>query len=169
MNTLTLLNAEVVFVNLLEESGFKPSVTIKVTPEFEKQISAFWAENQIGKTGQGVAVFKEYTNKENVTTRQFNVALNPTVKFAGINGLTEKDLGFGAVVNMVINCFTYNNKFSGGKDRQSTNVAACVILRGRKTGNDAVLSELLSITANSTIEVKEDAPAPAKPAADLPF
>jgi len=48
-------NAEIVFANLTD-TGFGTSLTIKVTPEIEKQISDFWKENKIGneKTVIGV-------------------------------------------------------------------------------------------------------------------
>lgn len=167
MEKLKVTKAEVVFANLEEKDGFKPSITIKVTPEIEKQITDFWAVNKIGKNSPGIASFKEYENKEGVVTRQFNIALNPQTRFGGVNGLTEKDLGFGAVINIFVNAFTYNNKFSGGKDKVSANISACVVLSGRKTGADADLAELLGESANETIEVIETAPAKQKDG--LPF
>ncbi len=150
-NKLKLTNAEIVFANLEEKDGFKPSLTIKVTAQNEKLITDFWAEQKIGKNNPGVVNFKEYTNGEGVTTKQLNLALNPQTKFGGLNGLTENDLGFGAKVNLFVNAFTYNNKFSGGKDKVSANISACVVLEGKKTGADADLAELLGESANNSV------------------
>jgi hypothetical protein len=165
MEKLKIKNSEIFFASLEEKDGFKPSFTIKVTPEIDKQISEFWAVNKIGKTHPGVPNFKEYTNGEGVTTRQFNIALGNQVKFAGLNGLTENDLGFGAKVNIFINAFTYNNKFSGGKEKVSANISVCVVLSGRKTGADADLAELLG-DANLSTSESEATP---KGDNDLPF
>lgn len=138
MEKLILKNAEIVFANLEEKDGFKRSLTIKVTPEFEKAITEFWKEKQIGKTTPGVPTFKIYEE-----TKQFNLSFNDNTKFAYLAGTTDKSLGFGAKCDMVVNAFSYNNKFTAGKDKVGASLSAVVVTEGRKTGADADLAELL--------------------------
>lgn len=163
MEKLKITGAEIVFANLTDE-GFGTSLTIKVTPEIEKELTDFWAKNKIGneKTVIGVPTFKEYEG-----TKQLNLKINDNTKYAGLNGLTKDDLGFGAKVNMYVNAFEYNNKFTKGKTFVGASVSAVVITGGRKTGADADLAELLGESANETIEVIETAPAKQKDG--LPF
>ena len=147
MEKIKIENAEIIFANLVD-SGFGTSLTLKVTPELEKQITDFWAKNKIGneKTVIGVPNFKEYEG-----TKQINLKINESTKFAGLNGLTTENLGFGARVNMFVNAFEYSNKFTKGKTYIGASVSAVVILSGRKTGADADLAELLSESANNAV------------------
>ena len=46
-NKIKVVNAEVIFANLTDE-GFGTSLTIKLTPEIEEQITEFWKANNIG-------------------------------------------------------------------------------------------------------------------------
>ena len=111
MEKLKIKNAEVIFANLKNE-GFGTSLTIKVTPEIEKALTDFYAENKIGneKTVIGTPTFKEYEG-----TKQYNAKINETTKFAYLNGLTENSLGFGARIDFILNAFEYKNKFTKGK------------------------------------------------------
>ncbi len=145
---LKVVNAEIVFANLKDE-GFGTSLTIKVTPEIEKQLTDFYAKNKIGneKTVIGVPTLKEYEG-----AKQFSAKINESTKFAGLNGLTVENLGFGAIVNFFLNAFEYNNKFTKGKTFVGASVSAVVILEGRKTGADADLAELLGDTSLPTAE-----------------
>lgn len=140
MEKLKIENAEIVFANLTD-NGFGTSLTIKVTPEIEKQLTEFYAKNKIGneKTVIGVPNFKDYEG-----TKQISLRINDSTKFAGINGLTTENLGFGAKVNFFLNAFEYNNKFTKGKTYVGASISAVVILSGRKTGADADLSDLLN-------------------------
>ena len=94
-NKIKVVNAEVIFANLVDE-GFGTSLTIKLTPELEKQITEFWKVNNIGneKTTIGVPNIKEYEG-----TRQLSLKINEHTRFAGLNGLTTDNLGFGARIN----------------------------------------------------------------------
>ena len=157
MEKIKIENAEIVFANLTD-TGFGTSLTIKVTPEIEKQISDFWAKNKIGneKTVIGVPNFKDYEG-----TKQINLKINDSTKFAGLNGLTTESLGFGARVNFFLNAFEYNNKFTKGKTYVGASISAVVILSGRKTGADADLAELLAeapAPIATSEEVKSDLP-----------
>lgn len=140
MEKLKIENAEIVFANLTD-NGFGTSLTIKVTPEIEKQLTEFYAKNKIGneKTVIGVPNFKDYEGTKHISLR-----INDSTKFAGINGLTTENLGFGAKVNFFLNAFEYNNKFTKGKTYVGASISAVVILSGRKTGADADLSDLLN-------------------------
>lgn len=163
MEKLRIENAEVVFASL-KDTGFGTSLTLKVTPGMEKQLTDFYAKNKIGneKTVIGVPNFKDYEG-----SKQINLKITESTKFAGLNGLTTDDLGFGALVNFFLNAFEYNNKFTKGKTYVGASISAVVILSGRKTGADADLAELLS-------DIPASAPAaiPAGETAegnDLPF
>jgi hypothetical protein len=160
MDKLKISNAEIIFANL-EDSGFGTSLTIKVTPEIEKQLVDFYAKNKIGneKTVIGVPNFKDYEG-----TKQFSAKINDSTKFAGLNGLTTENLGFGATINFFLNAFEYNNKFTKGKSFVGASVSAVVILSGRKTGADADLAELLGDTSLPTTESNNEATSD-----DMPF
>lgn len=158
MEKIKIENAEIVFANLTD-TGFGTSLTIKVTPEIEKQISDFWAKNKIGneKTVIGVPNFKVYEE-----TKQINLKINESTKFAGLNGLLPENLGFGARVNFFLNAFEYNNKFTKGKTYVGASISAVVILSGKKTGADADLSELLNSISPSELQEDDEK-------TDLPF
>ena len=157
MEKLKIVNAEIVFANL-KDDGFGTSLTFRVTPEMEKQIIEFWATNKIGKTEPGVAKFKEYEGK-----KQFNCKITENTKFAYINGTSEESLGFGAKVNMFIQAFEYNNKFTKGQTMVGANISAVVVTEGRKTGADADLSDLLNEIGQ--VQEKEEE----EKTTDLPF
>jgi hypothetical protein len=137
---IKVVNAEVIFANLVDE-GFGTKLTIKLTPEIEKQITEFWKANNIGneKTVIGEPNIKEYEG-----TRQLSLKINEHTKFAGLNGLTTDNLGFGARVNFFLNAFEYSNKFTRGKTYTGASISAVVILEGKRTGADADLSDLLN-------------------------
>ena len=137
---IKVVNAEVVFASLVDE-GFGTKLTIKLTPEIEKQITEFWKANNIGneKTVIGEPNIKDYEG-----TRQLSLKINEHTKFAGLNGLTTDNLGFGARVNFFLNAFEYKNKFTKGKTYTGASISAVVILEGKRTGADADLSDLLN-------------------------
>ena len=139
-NKIKVVNAEVIFANLTDE-GFGTSITIKLTPEIEEQITEFWKANNIGneKTVIGKPNIKDYEG-----TRQLALKINEHTKFAGIKGLTTDNLGFGARINFFLNAFEYKNKFTKGNTYIGASISAVVILEGRRTGADADLSDLLN-------------------------
>ena len=141
---LKLKNVKVVFFNP-EDEGFGTSITIDCTaPEVKKQIEDWVKENNIGKDNPGVANIKEYTNENSgETTLQFAFKINEYTKYAGINGLSKDDLGYGAVVDLIAQAYTYNNRFTAGKDRVGQSASAIVVRSGASTGGDADLQELL--------------------------
>lgn len=141
---LKLQKVRVIFYNDVDE-GFGTSITIDCTePTVKKQIEDWVKENNIGKETPGEAKIKEYTNdKSGETTLQYAFKINEFTKYAGLNGLSEKDLGYGAVVDLIANAYTYNNKFTSGKDRVGQSASAIVVRSGATTGGDADLAELL--------------------------
>lgn len=142
-NKLKLKNVKVVFFNP-EDEGFGTSITIDCTDEdVKKQITDWVKENNIGKDNPGVANIKEYTNDEGKTTYQFAFKINEYTRYAGVNGLGKDDLGFGATVDLIASAYTYNNKFTSGKDRVGQSATAIVVRSGASTGGDADLAELL--------------------------
>lgn len=139
---IKLKNVKVVFFNP-EDEGFGTSITIDCTDEAVKnQITEWVKTNNIGKDTPGVAKIKEYTNPDGVTTYQFAFKVTDRTQYAGIDGLGKDDIGYGSAVDLIANAFTYNNKFTGGKDRVGQSVSA-VVVRSRGGSNDADLAELL--------------------------
>lgn len=153
---LKLKNIRVIFFNA-EDTGFGTSITIDCTDkDVEKQIVDWVKANNVGKENPGVANIKDYTNeKTGETTRQYNIKINEYTKYAGVNGLSEKDLGYGAVIDLIINAFEYNNKFTAGKTKVGQSVSAIVVRSGATTGGDADLADLLSDYADED-ETKEE-------------
>lgn len=138
---LKLKNVEVVFANL-EDEGFGRSLTIKVTSENEAEINQFFKVNQVGN--EKSKVIGEPNYKEYEGTKQLGIRFNDNTKFAGLNGLDQLDLGFGARIDCFINAFEYNNKFTRGATYVGASLSAVVVLSGRRTGADADLNDLLN-------------------------
>jgi len=133
---ITLKNVKVVFVSL-EDEGFGRSITVDATSKEVKDAITTWVkDNNIGKGDKaGTPNFKDYEQ-----TTQYQFKMNDNTRFAGLNGLTEKDLGFGAQVSLTANSFQYDNKF--GKGTGSS--LSAVLVEGRSpTSADADLEELL--------------------------
>lgn len=140
---LKLKNVKVVFFNPTDE-GFGTSITIDCTDEeVKKQIVEWVKDNNIGKDNPGVANIKEYTNDSGETTLQFAFKINEYTKYAGVNGLGKDDIGYGAKIDLIAQAYTYNNKFTGGKDRVGQSASAIVVRSGASSGADADLAELL--------------------------
>lgn len=156
-----LNNVEVVFANL-DDTGFGKSITIKATdPAVVEAITAWVTENKIGKGDKaGVPNFKEYEGK-----KQYAFKINDYTRFAGLNGLSVNQLGFGARVSLIANAFEYDNKFGKGV---SSSLSAVVIEKGADSASDGDLAELLgdtpgaSETTGSTLSGYEQAKAVAQ-------
>ena len=162
---LKLKNVRVIFFNP-EDEGFGKSITIDCTDkDVRQQIEDWVKENNIGKDNPGVANIKEYKPEEGDTVYQFAFKLNDYTKYAGINGLSEKDLGYGAVIDLIAQAYTYNNRFTGGKDRIGQSASAIVIRSGASTGGDADLQELLGDLGD---DMATEAEGEVK-ASDIPF
>ena len=162
IKTLKLNNAKVLFFNPVDE-GYGTSITVDATdPAVKKQITDWYEANKIGKDNPGVPKFKEYTNdKTGETTEQFAFKITDRTQYAGANGLTKDDIGQGAIVHLIARAFTYNNKYTGGKDKVGQSVSAVVVISGKRGGAEQDLAELLG-------EVGED-PEPGITESSIPF
>lgn len=150
---LKLTDAKVVFYTGPDDekaAEFGTSITIALTPEQKKQIEDFVKTNNVGKNGdpkRGVANIKQYTHEETgETTDQFTVKFNDGTQFAGLNGLGQDNIGYGAVINLIANAYDYT-KFGGGT---AISASAVVVKQGAASSNDADLEELLDDLGESS-------------------
>lgn len=129
-NELTLKHVKVLFVELDADNKYGASITIDATDSvLRDQIIKWSKENKLTEPK-----FKEYTNeKTNDTTIQYNVKL---AKFVDIN---DKDgLGYGAVVNLLIGAYDYENNFGKGT---SKSVKAIFVVEPKKNSNMDKIAE----------------------------
>ena len=109
--TLQLFDIKVIFADL-EDRGFGRNIVIDATDEkVQKTITEWVKENDING---GEAKFKDYTDKEGKTTKQYTFKLSQYTEFGGADNLNEKAIGFGAVVNLLASAYEYDNKFGKG-------------------------------------------------------
>jgi hypothetical protein len=148
MAKLKLQHVEVVFANLKDE-GFGRSITVNATDkDVEKAITDWVKKYNIGKGDKaGVPNFKDYEGK-----KQYSFKMNDNTKFAGLNGLTELNLGFGAKISLIANAFEYDNKFGKGI---SSSLSAVLVEKGANTASDGDLAELLG-ESGEDIQIVDD-------------
>lgn len=149
---LKLSGAKVVFYTGPEDEkakDFGTSVTIALDPESKKIVEEFYKTNNVGKNGdpnKGKANIKEYTNEDTgVTTEQLTIKFNEHTQFAGLNGLGQNDLGYGATINLIAKAYEYK-KFGGGI---AVSASAIVVTKGAASNNDADLAELMDDLGDS--------------------
>lgn len=107
---IVLKGVNVIFSELTDK-GYGRSITIDATkPEIQKQITDWVKANNING---GTPKFKDYTDKEGKTTKQYSFKLSEYTQIAG-KDLDEKSLGYGAVINLQARAFEYENKFGKG-------------------------------------------------------
>lgn len=140
MESLNLKGVKVLFTEY-NNKDFGSSVTLDVTnDEVRSAIEKFYVDNNINK---GVAKIKEYTNTETgVTTKQYSVKLADFVEVVpegktkeesikGVDELAkvarENNFGRGAIVNIAIRTYEYNNNFGQGI---SASAVAIVVVKG---------------------------------------
>lgn len=152
---LKLEHASIVFANLVDD-GFGRSLTIDVTDkEVRDKIEKWVKYNNIGKGDKaGKPNFKEYEGKNGKTT-QYAIKISDFTQFAGLNGLTKENLGFGAKVSLVAQAFEYDNKFGKGV---SANLSAVLVEERAKTGADADMAELLGGVPVDNAPIGDNAP-----------
>lgn len=109
---IVLTHVNVIFSELVDK-GFGRSITIDATDkEIQKSITEWVKANNING---GTPKFKEYTNeKDGKITIQYNFKLSDYTQINGKDGLGEKELGYGAVVNLQARAYEYENKFGKG-------------------------------------------------------
>lgn len=149
---LKLNGAKVVFYTGPEDEkakDFGTSVTIALDPESKKIVEEFYKTNNVGKNGdpnKGKANIKEYTNEDTgVTTEQLTIKFNEHTQFAGLNGLGQNDLGYGATINLIAKAYEYK-KFGGGI---AVSASAIVVTKGAASNNDSDLAELMDDLGDS--------------------
>lgn len=109
--TLQLFDIKVIFADL-EDRGFGRNIVIDATDEKIQNAIIEWVkENNING---GEAKFKDYTNKDGETTKQYTFKLSKFTEFGGKDNLDEKAIGFGAIVNLLASAYEYENKFGKG-------------------------------------------------------
>lgn len=135
MAELIIKNAKIIFAEL-EDKGFGKNIVIDVTDKkLQKQIEDFYAEN---KVGEGTPKFKDYTNKDGETVKQFTLKLSEYTDIEGKDGLGEKDLRFGAVINILVHTYEWDNKFGKGV---SARVQSIFVVEGGVKTNMSKIAE----------------------------
>lgn len=120
-NELILKNVKVIFTEL-EDKGFGTNITIDASSkDVQDKINAWAKEN--GLTFK----IKDYTDKEGKTTQQASFKLS---KFVQIEGFEEwQSLGYGAVINLIVRAYEYDNKFGKG---MTSSIAGIRVIEERK-------------------------------------
>lgn len=124
-NSIELKHVKVVFAEL-EDTGFGKSVTIDATKPEVKEAIEDWASAQGLKNP-----IKPYTNKEGQTTFQAQFKLSNYTQFGG-----EGEVKRGALINMVVRPYEYDNKF--GKGKSSSILAIYVVEAGKSSLLDSI-------------------------------
>ena len=132
---LIIKNAKIVFAEL-EDKGFGKNIVIDVTDkELQELITDFYKAEKIGS---GKPKFKDYTNKDGKTTKQFTIKLSEYTDIEGKDGLDAKDLRFGAVVNILVRTYAWNNTFGEGISARAQSI---FLLEGGTKTNMAKIAE----------------------------
>lgn len=135
MAELIIKSAKIVFAEL-EDKGFGRNIVIDATDKkLQKQIEDFYAENKIG---DGAPKFKDYTNKDGETTKQFTLKLSEYTDIEGKDGLGSNDLRYGAIVNILVHTYEWDNKFGKGT---SARVQSLFVVEGGVKTNMAKIAE----------------------------
>lgn len=108
---IVLKNVKVIFADL-EDRGFGRNIVIDATDIDVREAIAEWVKNN--NINGGEAKFKDYTTKEGDETKQYTFKLSNYTEFDGDNNLNEKNLGYGAIINLSAAAYDYNNKFGAG-------------------------------------------------------
>lgn len=131
--TIKLFDVKVIFADL-EDRGFGRNIVIDATDSSVQESIQKWVKEN-GING-GQAKFKDYTNKDGETTKQYTFKISDYTQFGGVDNLTEKALGYGAIINIVAAAYDYNNKFGTGT---SASLRAVFVKEGAKK---SALSEI---------------------------
>ena len=132
---LTLKHVELIFAETKADSKYGASITIDATdPELRDTIIKYHKANNLPEPK-----FKEYVNERtNETTMQYNVKLAKFVDIKGKENYGPSELGRGAVVNVVINAYDYDNNFNKGT---SKSVTAIFIIEPKKNNAMDLIAE----------------------------
>ena len=104
---IVLKHVSVIFSEL-EDKGFGRNIVINATdPKIQKAIVDWVKLNNING---GEAKFKDYTDKNGETTKQYTFKLG---QYTQINEGKGK-LGYGSLINLQARAYEYDNKFGKG-------------------------------------------------------
>lgn len=127
--------AKIVFADLTDK-GYGKNIVIDVSDiDLQEQIAKFYED---AKIGDGKPKFKDYTNKDGVTTKQFTLKLSDFTDIEGKDGLGADDLRYGAKVNVLVRTYDWDNKFGKGTSARAQSIF--VVEGGVKT-NMAKIAE----------------------------
>lgn len=127
--------AKIVFADLTDK-GYGKNIVIDVSDiDLQEQIAKFYED---AKIGDGKPKFKDYTNKDGVTTKQFTLKLSDFTDIDGKDGLGADDLRYGAKVNILVRTYDWDNKFGKGT---SARVQSIFVVEGGVKTNMAKIAE----------------------------
>ena len=127
--------AKIVFADLTDK-GYGKNIVIDVSDiDLQEQIAKFYED---AKIGDGKPKFKDYTNKDGVTTKQFTLKLSDFTDLEGKDGLGADDLRYGAKVNVLVRTYDWDNKFGKGT---SARVQSIFVVEGGVKTNMAKIAE----------------------------
>lgn len=110
---LVLKHVGVIFSEL-DDKGFGRNIVINADdPEVQKDIKEWVKKNNING---GEAKFKDYTNKDGVTTKQYTFKLSEytEIKYKSAEVEDNGGLGYGSLINLQARAYEYDNKFGKG-------------------------------------------------------
>lgn len=127
--------AKIVFADLTDK-GYGKNIVIDVSDiDLQEQIAKFYED---AKIGDGKPKFKDYTNKDGETTKQFTLKLSDFTDIDGKDGLGADDLRYGAKVNVLVRTYDWDNKFGKGT---SARVQSIFVVEGGVKTNMAKIAE----------------------------
>lgn len=135
MEEMIIKGAKIVFAEL-EDNGFGKNIVIDASDiDLQEQIAKFYKD---AKIGDGKPKFKDYTNKDGETTKQFTLKLSEYTDIEGKDGLGAKDLRYGAKVNVLVRTYNWDNKFGKGT---SARVQSIFVIEGGVKTNMSKIAE----------------------------
>ena len=135
MEELIIKNAKIIFAEL-EDAGYGKNIVIDVTDkELQDLITDYYKAEKIGT---GKPKFKDYTNKDGKTVKQFTIKLSDYCDIEGKDGLGAKYLRYGTEVNILIKPYAWKNSFGEGISARAQDLY--VVKAGAKT-NMAKIAE----------------------------
>jgi hypothetical protein len=135
MEELIIKNAKIIFADL-EDKGYGKNIVIDASDiDLQEQIAKFYKDN---KVGNGTPKFKDYTNKDGETIKQFTLKLSDYTDIEGKDGLGAADLRYGAKVNILVRTYEWDNNFGKGI---SARVQSIFVLEGGAKTNMAKIAE----------------------------
>ena len=135
MEEMIIKGAKIVFAEL-EDNGYGKNIVIDASDiDLQEQIVKFYKD---AKIGDGKPKFKDYTNKDGETTKQFTLKLSEYTDIEGKDGLGAKDLRYGAKVNILVRTYNWDNKFGKGT---SARVQSIFVIEGGVKTNMSKIAE----------------------------